>query len=183
MGVPKLKRKISVEDYLEGEKSSEFRHEFIDGEVYAMAGVSKNHNRLNRRLLDAIEKKLKGTDCESFFVDVKLQVKKLNRFYYPDLVVVCDEDTESEYFITKPRIIVEILSPSTAGTDRREKMFAYQEIDSLQEYLMIDQDTQFAELYRRRDDGLWSWIIFESGEDLELESVGFTMPMAELYRQ
>ncbi len=181
MGVPKLKLKISVEDYLEGEKISEIRHEYVDGEVFAMAGVSKNHNRINRRLLRAIENKLTGSDCETFFTDVKVQVKKLNRFYYPDLVVVCGEDTESEYVITKPTIVVEILSPSTAGTDRREKMFAYQEIESLQEYLMIDQETEFAELYRRRDDGLWSWITFEPGEDLELESIKFKTPLSGLY--
>ncbi len=181
MGVPKLKIKLSVQDYLEGEKVSEIRHEYVDGEIYAMAGVSKNHNRINRRLLDAIQEKLKGSDCETFFVDLKLQVKKLNRFYYPDLVVVCGEDAESEYFITIPTIIVEILSPSTAGTDRREKMFAYQEIESLQEYLMIDQETEYAELYRRRDDGLWSWIEFDADEELELASIDFKMPMSELY--
>lgn len=181
MGVPKLKLKMSVEDYLEGEKVSEVRHEYVDGEVYAMSGVSKKHNRINRRLLNAIQDKLTGSDCETFFVDVKLRVKKFNRFYYPDLVVVCEEDTESEYYITKPTIVIEILSPSTAGTDRREKMFAYQEIDSLQEYLMIDQETEFAELYRRRDDGLWSWITFEADEELELDSIKFTTPLRDLY--
>lgn len=181
MGVPKLKLKMSVKDYLEGEKIGEIRHEYVDGEIYAMPGVSKKHNRINRRLLNAIQDKLKGSDCETFFVDVKLQVKKLNRFYYPDLVVVCGEDTESEYYVTKPTIVIEILSPSTAGTDRREKMFAYQEIDSLQEYLMIDQDTVHAELYRRRDDGLWSWITFETGEELELDSIEFKMPLTDLY--
>lgn len=181
MGVPKLKVKMSVEDYLEGEKHGEIRHEYVDGEIYAMSGVSKEHNRINRRLLRSVETKLLGSDCETFFVDVKVQVKKLNRFYYPDLVVVCGEDEENEYVITKPTVVVEILSPSTAGTDRREKMFAYQEIDSLQEYLMIDQDERHAELYRRRDDGLWSWITYIPGEDIELESIGFSMPLDELY--
>ncbi|MGH9946981.1 MAG: Uma2 family endonuclease [Pyrinomonadaceae bacterium] len=182
MGVPKLKPKISVEDYLEGEKVGEIRHEYIGGEVFAMSGVSKNHNRINRRLLESIQSKLKSSDCETFFVDVKVRVEKLNRFYYPDLVLVCEEDTESEYFISKPTVIVEISSPSTAATDRREKLFAYQEIASLQEYLMIDQESEYAELYRRRDDGLWSWIEFEADEELELESVNFKMPMSELYR-
>ncbi len=182
MGVPKLKLKLPVVDYLEGEKVSEIRHEYIDGEVYAMSGVSKKHNRINRRLLDAVQEKVNGSECETFFVDVKVRVKKLNRFYYPDLVVVCGEDAESEYYITKPTIIVEILSPSTAGTDRREKLFAYQEIESLQEYVMIDQESEFAEIYRRRDDGFWSWIVFETDEELELESIGFKMPMAQLYQ-
>lgn len=181
MGVPKLKRKLSAKDYLEGEKVSEIRHEYVDGEVYAMAGVSKKHNEINRNLLERLVAHLKGSGCETYFVDVKVQVKKLNRFYYPDLVVVCGEDTESEYVITMPTIVVEILSPSTAGIDRREKMFAYQEIDSLQEYLMIEQDTEFAELYRRRDDGLWSWITFDAEEELELDSIKFTTPLRDLY--
>jgi Uma2 family endonuclease len=181
MGVPKLRPKISVADYIEGEKTSEIRHEYLDGEVYAMSGVSKGNNRINRKLLDAISTKLTDSSSEAFFVDVKVQVKKLNRFYYPDLVVVCGEDTESEYYITRPTIIVEILSLSTASTDRREKLFAYQEIDSLQEYLMIEQETEHAEVYRRRDDGLWSFIEFDAGEELELESIGFKMPVVQLY--
>lgn len=181
MGVPKLRPKLSVQDYLEAEKVSEIRHEYVDGEVYAMAGVSKKHNEINGNLLERLLAHLKGSKCDTYFVDVKVQVKKLNRFYYPDLVVVCGEDTESDYVITKPTIVVEILSPSTAGTDRREKMFAYQEIDSLQEYLMIEQDAEHAELYRRRDDGLWSWITFEADEELELDSIGFRMPLTDLY--
>lgn len=181
MGVPKLKRKILVADYLESEKVNEIRHEYVDGEMYAMAGVSKKHNEINGNLLENIKAHLKGSKCQTYFVDVKLQVKKLNRFYYPDLVVVCDEDSENEYYISKPTIVVEILSSGTAGTDRREKLFAYQEIDSLQECVMIDQEAEYAEVYRRRDDGLWSWIEFESGEELELESIGFKMPVTDLY--
>jgi len=182
MGVPKLKLKISVEDYLEAEKVSEIRHEYVDGEVFAMAGVSKDHNRINRRLLNSITSKLVDSQCETFFVDVKVRVEKLSRFYYPDLVVVCGDDTESNYYIDKPTIIVEILSPSTASTDRREKLFAYQEIESLHEYVMIDQETEHVEIYRRRDDGLWSWIVFDADEDFDLEAINFKMPVADLYR-
>lgn len=86
-----------------------------------MAGVSKKHNEINGILLERLRSHLNGSDCGTYFVDVKLHVKKLNRFYYPDLVVVCGEDTKSDYYITKPTIVIEILSPSTAGTDRRGK--------------------------------------------------------------
>lgn len=181
MGVPKLKLKIPVEDYLEGEKVGEIRHEYIDGEIYAMSGFSKRHNEINGNLLEALRSHLKGSDCGTYFVDVKVRLEKLNRFYYPDLVVVCGDDAESEYYITKPTIIVEIASPTTSATDRREKLFAYQEIESLQEYLMIEQDSPYAELYRRRDDGLWSWIVFEANEELELDSIDFKIRMADLY--
>lgn len=181
MGLAKLKPKITVEDYLEGEKVSPIRHEYLDGEVYAMSGASKTHNRITLRLLPKLTDHLDGTDCETFFTNVKLRVKPLNRFYYPDLVVVCGPDEEHDYYVTKPTIIVEVLSPTTALTDKREKWFAYQDIEGLTEYVMIEQETERAEVYRKRDDGLWSYLEFEKHEEIEFESIGFKMPMAELY--
>lgn len=181
MGVPKLRPKISVADYIEGEKSSEIRHEYFDGELFAMSGASKRHNRISRNLLFAISDHLKGSECETFFNEIKLRLDYLDRFYYPDLVIVCVPDEESDYYVTRPKIIVEVASPTTALTDRREKLFAYQGIETLQEYVMIEQETEHAEVYRRRDDGLWSFIEFDAGEELELESIGFKIPMARLY--
>ncbi len=182
MGLPKLKPKISVADYLEDEKISRVKHEYIDGEVYAMAGTSKSHNRIIGNLIEKLKPHLRGSDCEPFFVDIKVRVAKLNRFYYPDLVIVCEEDAENEYYAVKPKIIVEVLSPSTKLTDRREKMFAYKEIESLQEYVMIEQNRMYAEIYRRRETGdLWDWIEFDQSEDIEFASVDFKMPMTEIY--
>lgn len=182
MGLPKLKPKITVKDYLEGEKISEIRHEYLDGDVYAMSGASKRHNRISGNLLENLRNHLKGSDCETFYNEVKLRIKHLNRFYYPDLVVVCGIDEEHDYYLTKPTVIVEVLSPSTALTDKREKWFAYQEIEGLKEYVMIEQESEHAEVYRKRDDGLWSFIEFDSNEDLEIESIDFKVPMNELYR-
>jgi Uma2 family endonuclease len=181
MGLAKLKPKISIEEYLEGEKTSEVRHEYLNGEVYAMAETSKHHNRIIRTLLKNMEKSLDGSGCEPFFVDIKVFVKKFKRFYYPDLLVVCGEDLECEYYTSKPTLLIEVLSPSTALTDRREKMFAYQEIESLQEYILIEQNKIYAEIYRRRDDGLWSWIEFDETEEIEFDSIKFKMPMTEIY--
>lgn len=182
MGLPKLKQKIPIKDYLEGEKISVVRHEYIDGEVYAMAGTSKSHNRIIINLLEKLSTHLRGSDCEPFFVDIKVRVEKLNRFYYPDLVVVCEEDAEDEYYAVKPKMIVEVLSPSTSLTDRREKMFAYKEIESLEEYVLIEQNRMYAEIYRRRERGdLWDWLEFDASEDIELASVDFKMPMSEIY--
>jgi len=182
MGLPKLKLKISVADYLEGEKISQIKHEYIEGEVYAMAGTSKNHNRVIKNILRKLENHLNGSDCEPFIVDIKVRVEKMNRFYYPDLVVVCGEDNEDEYYAVKPKLIVEVLSPRTSLTDRREKMFAYKEIEFLEEYVLIEQDRMYAEIYRRRENGdLWDWIEFETGEEIEFASVNFKMPMTEIY--
>jgi Uma2 family endonuclease len=182
MGIPKLKTKISIADYLEGEKISQIKHEYLDGEVYAMAGTSKNHNRIIKNVLRKLENHLNGSDCEAFVVDIKVRVEKLNRFYYPDLVVVCGADEEDDYYAVKPKLIVEVLSPRTSLTDRREKMFAYKEIESLAEYILIEQDRMYAEIYRRREnDDLWDWIEFESDEEIEMASVNFKMPMSEIY--
>ncbi len=182
MGLPKLKPKISVADYLEGEKISQTKHEYIDGEIYAMAGTSKNHNEIIANINDKLRRHLRGKNCRSFFTDIKVFVQKFNRYYYPDLIVVCGEDKESEYYTRKPTLIIEILSPSTALTDRREKMFAYKEIEFLEEYVLIEQNRMYAEVYRRRkDSGLWDWIEFETGEEIEFASVDFRMPMTEIY--
>ena len=182
MGIPKLKLKISVEDYLEGEKVSQTKHECIDGEVYAMTGTSKSHNRIIGNILIKLSNHLRESDCEPFFVDIKVRSDKFNRFYYPDLIVVCGEDAESEYFTTKPKLIVEVLSASTALTDRREKMFVYKELESVVEYVLIEQNRMYAEIYRRRETGdLWDWIEFDAGEAIELASVDFKMPMTEIY--
>jgi len=182
MGIPKLRLKISVQDYLEGEKISEVKHEYLDGEVYAMAGTSKSHNRIIITLLSKLSDHLRGSGCEPFFVDIKVRVEKMNRFYYPDIVIVCDEDKEDEYYATKPKVIIEVLSPSTSLTDRREKMFAYKEIESLVEYVLIEQDKMYAEVYRRREDGdLWDWIEFFPDEEIEFASVDFKMPVKDIY--
>ena len=181
MGLPKLKPKISARDYLEGEKVSQIRHEYLDGEVYARTETSIRHNRIIRNLLSRLGEKLSGSYCETFFVDIKVHVKKLNRYYYPDLLVVCGEINQDEHFTDKPLIIIEILSPSTALTDRREKMFAYKEIESLAEYVLIEQDKIYAEIYRRRDDGLWSWIEFDENEEIEFDSIDFRMAMMDIY--
>lgn len=181
MGLPKLKPKISAQDYLEGEKISQIRHEYLDGEVYQMAGTSIRHNEIIGNINEKLRRHLRGGKCRSLFTDIKVYVKKLNRYYYPDLLVVCGEINQGEHFTNSPLIIIEILSPSTALTDRREKMFAYKEIESLEEYVLIEQNKIYAEIYRRRADGLWSWIEFDEDEEIEFNSVDFRMVMKDIY--
>jgi Uma2 family endonuclease len=182
MGLPKLRPKLSVEEYLESEKTRDIRHEYVDGEIFAISGTSKSHNRIIGNLLERIRKHLHGSNCEPFFIDIKVRVKKLNRFYYPDLVIICGKDDEDEYYAEKPKIIIEILNPSTALTDRREKMFAYKEIESLDEYVLIEQEKIYAEVYRRRrESDLWDWIEFFPDEEIELASIDFKMQMSEIY--
>lgn len=182
MGVPKLRPKISIADYLENEKVSEVRHEYISGEVFAMAGTSINHNEIIGNIFEKLKTHLRGSKCRPYFVDIKVYVEKFNRFYYPDLMIICQENRESEYFTTKPKLIIEVLSPSTSLTDRREKMFVYKEIESLEEYILIEQDKIYGEIYRRREGGdLWDWIEYFPEEEIEFASVNFKMLMSEIY--
>lgn len=182
MGIPKLRPKISVADYLENEKISDVRHEYLDGEVYAMAGTSLRHNEIIGNLFERLRGHLRGDDCRPYFIDIKVRVEKFNRFYYPDLVIICGDKNESDYFTTKPKIIIEVLSPSTALTDRREKMFVYKEIEGLNEYILIEQDKIYAEVYRRRPDSdLWDWIEFFPDEEIEFAAIDFKMAMKDIY--
>lgn len=185
MGLPKLKTKISIEDYLEGEKISTVRHEYVDGEVFAMAGASDNHARIVGNVYTELNVHLRNSKCEPFSNDIKVCATK-NVYYYPDILVLCEENDEDSYFRNNPILIIEITSPSTEKIDRREKLFVYQQISSVQEYVIIDQHRINIEIHRRQPDGRWITYYFnenESEDEIEFKSVELTLPIAEIYRR
>jgi Uma2 family endonuclease len=185
MGLPKLKTKVSVEDYLEGEKVSKIRHEFINGEVYAMAGASDRHHRISANLFKKLDDHLEDSDCEAFMVDFKLRADESD-FYYPDVFVACDETPESPFYREEPVLIIEVLSPSTRQIDRREKLKAYQHIPTVQEYVVIEQEKIHIELHRRQPDGNWITYFYNKSdrdEIIEFESVGMEITLDEMYRR
>jgi len=143
---------ISVENYLAGEDSSDIRHEYLAGRVYAMTGASVRHNRIAGHLFAALYPATQAKNCDLFMSDVKLRLNMSGDdvFYYPDLMVCCDEDDNHPYYRTQPCLIIEILSDSTERIDRREKRFAYTQIQSLQGYFLLAQDDMQATLYRRQ---------------------------------
>ena len=178
-GMPQVH--LSVDEYLEGEKTSPIRHEYIAGQVYAMAGVSIRHNLIALNLASRLRVHLRGGPCRVFISDVKARIEALDLFYYPDVMVSCERDDNAEYFIKCPSLIVEVTSPSTEAIDRREKLVAYQKLDSLREYVLIGQDEMKAQVYRRDDEGRW-WIeTLNETSELRLESVGLTVQLPELY--
>ena len=138
MGIPKLKTKISVEDYLDGELISPVKHEYIEGEVYAMAGASDRHNLIAGELYTLLVTHLRHSRCQPFFGDIKVQVTR-NVYYYPDVLVSCEESPDNPFFRNHPTLIIEVISPSTEGVDRREKLLFYQQMPSVQEYVVVDQ--------------------------------------------
>ncbi len=142
--------KINVADYLEGELISEIKHEYINGDVYAMAGAKRVHNLISGNLFAALHNHLRGTPCRVFASDMKVGIQTATEdyFYYPDLHVSC-ENVKNEHFNSQPKLIIEVLSDSTERKDRAEKFHNYRKIESLQDYVLIAQDCQRVEIYSR----------------------------------
>lgn len=183
MGLPKFKTKISVEDYLESEKVSPFRREYVDGEVYAMAGASDNHARISGNVFIQIATHLRDSACEAFTNDIKVRVRK-DVYYYPDVLVSCEENPESQYFRNRPILIIEVVSKSTERVDRTEKVFLYQQIPSVQEYVVIDQYRMEVQVHRRQPNGSWITYFFDEQSDIvEFTSIDLTIPLPEIYRR
>lgn len=181
MSLRKPISRMSVAEYLELERMSSVRHEYLDGEIYAMSGASKRHNLVGNNLNDHLRPHLRGGPCKVFTFEVKLFVEALNTFYYPDLVVACDPEDNDDYFVRRPVLVVEIESPSTSTIDRREKLFAYRKLESLLEYLRLSQDSISAEVARRDENGDWWSQQLGPEDELRLESVDLTLPLASLY--
>lgn len=183
MGLAKLKTKISVEEYLAGEKISPVRYEYVYGEVYAMAGTSDNHNRIVGNLYAASLNHLRNSRCEPFMGDIKVRVSP-HVYYYPDVLVSCEENPESPYFRNEPILIVEVLSTSTQEIDRREKLLFYQQMPSVQEYVVIEQQKKLIEIHRRQPDGRWITYYFDQyDETVGFQSIEMCLPLDEIYRR
>jgi Uma2 family endonuclease len=174
---------LTVPEYLEAEKTSEIRHEYIAGQVFAMAGASEEHNLISGNIYNLLRSQLRGTSCRSFMSDmkVKIKVKNADILYYPDILVTCDPEDKDRYFKTRPTLIIEVLSDSTEITDKREKRINYQTLDSLQEYVLVYENQNKVENYRRDISGNWLVEVFGKNDKLHLESVGLHLTMADIY--
>lgn len=173
---------ISVEEYLTSELKSGVRHEYIGGAVYAMAGESRRHNLICGNIYAALRAHLRGKGCQVYMEDVKLrlQIKGEDIFYYPDLVVTCDPHDNQDYFVTTPKVLIEVESPSTERIDRREKFASYVLIDSLAECVRVGPDRMEVAVSRRAND--WSTeTLTQSAQVLRLPSLGFDLPLAAIY--
>jgi Uma2 family endonuclease len=143
---------LTIEEYFEFEERASVRHEYIDGQLYAMVGASARHNQIIWNLIAELTGPARSSGCTVAFQDLKLQVTE-NIIYYPDLMVICDPTDNHDMIRTRPCLVVEVLSPSTEGHDRREKLFAYRQIESLQTYLMVWQDRKRVQRHFRSGDG------------------------------
>ncbi|MBV5301750.1 MAG: Uma2 family endonuclease [Methylococcales bacterium] len=179
MNVKHASTYISVLDYLGGEKISDVKHEYINGEVYAMAGASRSHNILTGNVWSAFMAHLDGTRCISFSSDMKVNID--NQFFYPDVLVTCDDDLGDDYYTKAPIILVEVLSKSTRKMDKSFKLAAYKTIPSLLEYVLIEQE--FAEIEICRRHSHWSSTHYFLGDDVHFESIDLTLSVEAIYRR
>jgi len=173
---------MTFEEYLQFEEQSRIRHEYIAGEIFAMTGVTKRHNRIAGRIYRAFASHLGGSPCDAYISDVKvrLQVNRDTHAYYPDVMVVCDRDPNEDAYIANPKLIVEVLSPSTTGVDRHEKRIAYREITALEEYVIVAQNAIEVTVFRR--EGNWAPVVLDALESaLELGSIGLVLSLAQIY--
>ncbi|MEK6747727.1 MAG: Uma2 family endonuclease [Pseudomonadota bacterium] len=169
---------IPIEDYLEGEELSDIKHEYIDGQVYAMVGASRRHNRIALDFASALTNHLRGSPCKAYISDMKVRID--NVFYYPDMVIACHAGGH-DYYETEPVVIVEVLSPSTESKDRLEKRLTYQRLASLQEYVLVAQDKVQVDIYRRTAEG-WELEQCDERDVLRLDALDFTLPVLDIYR-
>lgn len=173
---------ISPEEYLAGEEISPIKHEYIRGEVYAIAGANDAHVTISLNVASALKNDLRGSGCRVFIADMKASIEKANIFYYPDVMVTCDErDRATPTFKQYPCLIVEVLSKSTEAFDRGDKFADYQQIENLQEYVLINQKRQRVECFRRNAEGLWVLYTYTPGSEVHLASVNFHVSIDALY--
>jgi Uma2 family endonuclease len=149
---------LSPEEYLTLERQAEFKREYLDGVVYAFAGGSKLHNLIVANMIITLGGQLKGRPCRVYPSDLKVRIPDATRFFYPDVSVVCGDDEfadDQEDVILNPTLLVEVSSESTAPFDRGKKFLSYQQIPSLQEYLLVSQDEILIEGYARQGNNAW----------------------------
>ncbi len=172
---------ISPEEYLAGEEKSQVRHEYFDGQVYAMSGGSDSHNTIALNLAAGLKSHVRGGRCRVFMENMKAYIPPLNSYYYPDVMVTCDDrDRSSSHSKSYPCLIVEVLSDSTEAFDRGDKFAGYRQLESLQEYVLISQKRQQVECFRRSEAG-WVFYAYEQNERIQLVSLDFQISIEALY--
>ena len=182
--VRKTDESISEAAYFEQEKRTDTRHEYIDGHAYAMVGGSFNHGRITQNIASGIRNHLKGKRCEVFAESTKVKTPLAHNranYVYPDVVVDCSIEKADDNMLTTPVLVVEVLSKSTHYTDKVTKRLIYQQITSLQEYVLIEQDV--AEVIVRRRKNSWLAEEFFLGDSVTFESLALTLTVEEIYER
>lgn len=179
------RQRFSFEDYVDLEVGSPIKHEFLDGQVWAMSGGSPDHAAIAGTIIGLLRQGLAGKRYRVFASDLRVRVTSTGLGTYPDASVICgsvalDPADARGHTATNPTVLVEVLSPSTAGYDRGEKLAHYQSVESVREVILVAHDEQRVDLWRRVGDH-WTQLTFRPGESVALESVGCALPVADIY--
>lgn len=182
MGLPQLKTHyITEQEYLDGEKLRDIKHEYFDGEIFAMAGASSNHQLLITRIVQKFANHLEDTPCNTFSSDMKVRIDEGTKYFYPDVVVACEKENGDSHFLNSPRLIIEVLSKSTRKYDKTFKRLCYQAIPSLEEYVLIEQD--FVEITVFRKSQNWQTNCYFIDDEITFESIDLTLPVLDIYKR
>ncbi len=174
---------MSAAEYLDWEPTQEERYEYWDGEVVAMSGGTRNHNRISGNWFKLLDDALINRDCEVYIADVKVQVEPGRKYFYPDVVITCDKGDNDAQIVQFPCLIIEVLSPLTEAIDRGAKFARYRRFTSLQEYVLVQVERPKVEVFRRNEHNQWVLSEYDLDDYLLLESIGVEITIADLYRQ
>ncbi|MGB3263436.1 MAG: Uma2 family endonuclease [Microcoleus sp.] len=173
---------MSAEEYLAWEPTQEERYEYWDGEVVAISGGTRNHNRICVNFFKLLDDSL-NLPYEIYILAVKLRLEGGRNYFYPDVMVTCDDRDNDPQLVQFPSLIIEVLSPSTEAIDRGAKFAKYRQFSTLQEYVLVQVQQPGVELFRRNQQSQWVLSEYGLGDSLLLESVGVEIAIADLYRQ
>ncbi len=187
MSEPSSNQYMTVEEYLKFDACAGVRHEYVRGHVFAMSGSTEAHNLICSNVLAAIRNVLRGTGCRVFAADMRVRIEAANCFYYPDIVVTCEPFEGKSVFKSAPRLIVEVLSPSTKNVDLREKLVAYKELQSLAQYVLVHQSRMKVEVHTKVSTNRWEYSSYTGRTDeLELQVLPnrpLTLSLAQVYEE
>ncbi|MEA5466880.1 Uma2 family endonuclease [Leptothoe sp. PORK10 BA2] len=174
--------KLTPEEYFAWEEQQRDRHEYLNGEVYAMSGGTINHSDISGNFLALLKAHMRGKGCKVLNSDARVSILNSANYVYPDLSVTCDQrDKTTTQYVTYPCLVVEVLSPSTEAYDRGDKFRMYRRNPSLQEYFLVDSETIAIEIFRRTEQDAWQILNYQAGDVVELMSVNLTFPIEAIY--
>jgi Uma2 family endonuclease len=175
--------RFTPEEYFSWEEKQLERHEYIDGEVYAMSGGTVNHSRIALKFGALLDNHLRGSGCQTLNSDCRVKMVEGDNYTYPDVSVTCDErDKTTTQYITYPCLIVEVLSDSTEAYDRGGKFRMYRQNPILQDYLLVSSEKIEIDMYRKTESGSWEIINYQKGDPIELKSINLTFPIEGIYQ-
>lgn len=182
MSLARAKPVFTAEDYLAWEEHSPDKHQYLAGEIFAMSGATDAHVTITGNLFALLRAHVRGRPCRVYAMDMKLRVETADAFFYPDLLATCvPDDIAAPQFKRQPTLVVEVLSASTAAFDRGRKFAIYQQLPSLQEYVLIEQNRMSVECFRRDRQGQWLLQACGPGEIVALASLNFSVAIEALY--